>query len=231
VVELPLGLDRSGDVSVEGGDLIVARDDLLLVGLGARTSPQAVDCIVSAYQDHRERWDLVIQELPKRPESFIHLDMVFTLLDENACLVYEPVILRPNPLQTVHMRLEGGRVTSITREANLLGTLKRLGLDLEPVSCGGHTDDWIQEREQWHSGANAFAVAPGQVLVYGRNQHTVEELDRHGFAVIEAPELLAGRAALPERGRAVVTLGGAELARGGGGCRCLTLPLRRAPLG
>ncbi|MCB9516525.1 MAG: arginine deiminase family protein [Candidatus Krumholzibacteriia bacterium] len=231
VVELPLGLDRSGDVSVEGGDLLVAREDLLIVGLGARTSPQAVDCIVSACHDRHERWDLVIQELPREPESFIHLDMVFTLLDRDACLVYEPVLLRPNPLQTVHMRIEGGRVTGIRRETNLLDTLRRLGLDLEPVLCGGAGDAWVQEREQWHSGANAFAVAPGQVLMYGRNQRTVEELDRHGFAVIEAAELLAGRAALPEAGRAVVTIGGAELARGGGGCRCMTLPLRRAPLG
>lgn len=231
VVDLPLGVDRSGDVTMEGGDLIVPRDDLLLVGIGPRTSPQAVDMIVASCKDRHEVWDIVIQELPRSPESFIHLDMAFTLLDRDACLVYEPLILRPTRLQTVHMHLEGGEVTSIQRAEHLPDVLKKLGLDLEPVACGGHTDEWIQEREQWHSGANFFALAPGQVIGYGRNTHTIEELDKHGFEVIPATEIIAGRAKLPAAGkRCVVTIGGSELSRGGGGCRCMTLPLRRAAL-
>jgi arginine deiminase len=231
IVDLPLGVDHSGDVTMEGGDLIVARDDLLIVGIGPRTSPQAVDMVVESCKGRHDVWDIVIQELPRSPESFIHLDMAFTLLDRDACLVYEPLILRPSRLQTVHMRLEGGKVTKIRQEEHLPEVLKRLGMDLEPVACGGHTDDWLQEREQWHSGANFFALAPGQVIGYGRNTHTIEELDRHGFAVIEATEIIAGRAELPAAGkRCVVTIGGSELSRGGGGCRCMTLPLRRAAL-
>ncbi len=231
IVDLPLGVDRSGDVTLEGGDLLVARDNLLIVGIGQRTSPQAVDMIVEHCKGNHEVWDIVIQELPRSPESFIHLDMAFTMLDRDACLVYEPLILRPTRLQTVHMHLEGGRVTRIRQEEHLPELLGKLGMDLEPVACGGHTDDWLQEREQWHSGANFFALAPGQVIGYRRNTHTIDELDRHGFAVIEAAEIIAGRVELPAPGkRCVVTIGGSELSRGGGGCRCMTLPLRRAAL-
>ncbi len=228
---LNLDSERGGDVTMEGGDLLVARDDLLIVGIGPRTSAQAVDMVVERFKDRHGVWDIVIQELPRSPESFIHLDMAFTLLDRDACLVYEPVILRPTRLQTVHMHMEGGKVTSIREEEHILDVLKRLGMDLEPVACGGHTDDWIQEREQWHSGANFFALGPGQVIGYGRNVHTVEELDKHGFQVIEAADIIAGRAELPAAGkRCVVTIGGSELSRGGGGCRCMTLPLRRTAL-
>lgn len=228
---LNLGDERGGDITLEGGDLLVPRDDLLLVGIGPRTSPQAVDMVIERFKERHGVWDIVIQELPRSPESFIHLDMAFTLLDRDACLVYEPVILRPTSLQTVHMHLEGGRVTSIRREEHLPDVLRKLGIDLEPVACGGHTDDWIQEREQWHSGANFFALGPGQVIGYGRNVHTIEELDKHGFEVIEAADIIAGKAELPAAGkRCVVTIGGSELSRGGGGCRCMTLPLRRAAL-
>lgn len=214
-------------LTLEGGDVMVAREDLLLVGIGARTSPQAVDFVIDRFKTTQDRFDVIVQELPRAPESFIHLDMVFTFLDRDACLVYEPVVLGPTRQHTVLMRVDGGRVASITAETNLITALGKLGLDLEPVSCGGHDDPWLQEREQWHSGTNSFALAPGQVVAYGRNVHTIEELDRHGFAVIEARDVIDGKVDLADHGRCVVTIEGAELARGGGGCRCMTLPLRR----
>jgi len=229
VVKAPAGDERI-DITLEGGDVVVARDDLLLIGIGARTSPQAVDFIIDRFKGSQEVFDVVVQELPRTPESFIHLDMVFTFLDRDACLVYEPVVLGPARQHTVHMHVAGGRVEFIRERINLLAALGEVGLDLEPVACGGHTDAWLQEREQWHSGTNSFALAPGQVVVYGRNTHTVEELDKHGFAVIEAAAVTGGRETLAGRGRCAVTVEGAELARGGGGCRCLTLPVRRGPV-
>jgi arginine deiminase len=69
-------------------------------------------------------------------------------------------------------------------------------MDLTPVCCGGVEDLWIQEREQWHSGANFFALAPGKVVGYARNVHTMEEMDKNGFAIIPADEIITGRKAI-----------------------------------
>ena len=217
-------------LSIEGGDVLVARDDVIVVGIGARTTPQAVDWFVDRMRQRRESLHVIVQELPEQPESFIHLDMVFTMLDRDACMIYEPVIMRPSRLQTVHITVEGGKVTSIEQADHIPAALKSAGLDIEPVTCGGHTDPWLQEREQWHSGTNFFAVAPGQIVGYGRNSHTIEELDKHGFEVIQADEVISGKRDLASMGRAVVTIDGEELARGGGGCRCMTMPVRRAPV-
>jgi arginine deiminase len=215
-------------MSIEGGDVLVARDDVILVGLGARTTPQAVDWLVDRVRQRCENFHVVVQELPDKPESFIHLDMVFTFLDRNACMVYEPLIMRPSRHQTVLMKVEGGKVVSIKEQDHIPAALKAVGLDIETVTCGGHTDPWVQEREQWHSGTNFFALAPGQVVGYGRNVHTIEELDKHGFEVIHADEVISGRRDLATMGRTVVTIDGEELARGGGGCRCMTMPVSRA---
>ncbi len=118
-----------------------------------------MDFILNHFKNTEERKHIIVQELPHEPESFIHLDMVFTFLDKDACMVYEPVILKPNRYQTVHISIEKGKVTSIQNKENLLLALKELGMDLKPIYCGGESDAWTQQREQWHSGANFFSFA------------------------------------------------------------------------
>ncbi|PID40899.1 MAG: arginine deiminase [Proteobacteria bacterium] len=218
-------------ISVEGGDVLVARDDILLIGNGSRTSTQGIDFIIERIKAQKDRKrHILVQELPHDPESFIHLDMVFTLLDRDRCMVFEPLMLKPTRFHTVHILIENGQVTSIREENSLIEALAALGMDLKPICCGGKKDAWHQEREQWHSGANFFALAPGKVLGYARNVHTMEEMNANGFEIIPADEIIGGRRILADAGRCVVTLEGSELPRGGGGARCMTMPVRRKPV-
>ena len=184
----------SSEIIMEGGDIIIAREDVLIVGNGVRTTPQGIDFIVDRFCccNPEARMNVIVQQLPSQPESFIHLDMVFTLLDKDKCMIFKPLIMRANQYQTVHIVIESGKVSSIRPVAGLLPALKSLGMDLKPLVCGGD-DDWDQEREQWHSGANFFAFAPGKVITYARNIHTLDELDRSGFEIVKASDFIAGK--------------------------------------
>jgi len=214
-------------MSIEGGDFQVGREDVLVIGTGIRTSTQGIDFIIENIKLKKEGLQhILIQELPDTPESFIHLDMVFTFLDVDACMVYEPLIMGTNRFHTIHIRIENGKVIDIQERKNLPSALKKLGIDMQPIKCGGGIDSWTQEREQWHSGANFLAFAPGKVIGYERNIHTIEELSRNGFEIITAKDLLSGLSEIPD-GKCVITIPGSELARGGGGARCMSMPIRR----
>lgn len=217
--------------TVEGGDVLVAREDILVIGNGARTSTQAIDQLIYQFiaRKTEKAQHIIVQQLPHSPESFIHLDMVFTLLDRDKCMVFEPLILNPGSYQTVHIKIQNGKLVGIKSEKNLLSALKKLGMDLEPVLCGG-TDEWNQEREQWHSGANFFCVGPGQVLGYARNNYTMEAMNNAGFEIIKANDVIGGVVDLDRYARYVITIDGSELPRGGGGARCMTMPVNRTDI-
>jgi len=225
---IPDGREKSdSNITIEGGDVLIVRDDIMLIGIGARTTTQGVDFVLDKLKERGEKKHIIVQELPLAPESFIHLDMVFTLLDKDMCMVYEPVILRPNRFQTVHIKVDNGKVC-IKNVDNILVALKSLGIDLKPIYCGGDNDAWIQEREQWHSGANFFGLAPGKIIGYSRNVYTIDALNKNGFEVVKASEIISGKVDFNTLGKSVVTIEGSELARGGGGARCMTMPICRS---
>lgn len=214
--------------SVEGGDVHIARNDIVLSGCGKRTSKAGIDALVEHLKNKGGVKHLIIQELPLKPDSFIHLDMVFTLLDVHKCMIFKPVILNPN-YKTIHIEVEGHNYVKTSEENNIIEALKKLGMDLEPVYCGGD-DEYAMVREQWHSGANFFSFAPGKILGYERNYNTIENLSRHGFEVLKAADVASGRVNVDDYKSCVVVFKGNELSRGGGGARCMTMPLLREPV-
>jgi len=226
-VQTEEGIVDRDTLSIEGGDLLVAAENITLAGLGTRTTSRGIDFLVKMLSERKEKQYLLVQELPPSPESFIHLDMTFTLLDHDSCMVHEPLILKSNKYQTIQIDMEHGKVVSIRHVENLVTALKKLGMDLKPSFCGGEKDTVTQEREQWHSGANFFALGPGKLIGYNRNVHTLENLHQSGYEIIGSKDVINGKVDLASINKYVLTIDGAELSRGGGGVRCMTMPYKR----
>lgn len=220
--------ERSEGMSLEGGDLLIWDSHTILLGVSARTSSAAIDRVAENLTAvFQEEFRLLVVTIPET-RATIHLDTVFTLIDRDLALVYEPVMLGANVSEAYRIICRPGETMKIERFPNVVQGLKSLGTELEIVPCGG-TDPVRRSREQWLSAANAFAVAPGKILSYDCNEETLRSLESAGFTVASADDVLSGRAGLTGEGRVVVALPGVELARGGGGPRCMTLPVEREP--
>ena len=215
---------KNESVTIEGGDLLVIRDDLLVIGYSERTSAHAIDRLASKLSLGMEKLDIVAVELPKI-RATIHLDMIFTMLDQDTVMNFAPLITGPGKCKAYHMSCSNGQITGISEYSGLPKALRQFGLELNFVNCGGD-NAFAQEREQWTSGANFFTFAPGQIIGYKHNKATMDALDQAGFEIINASDLIDGTKTLPS-GKAAVAMDGSELSRGGGGCRCMTMPVNR----
>lgn len=217
---------REETITIEGGDILVVSPQVLIIGIGARTTPEAVDLLIKKVSEKQDLRHVLVQELPRTPESFIHIDMVFTLLSDKECMVYKPLLESDTRFSTIKMDIENGEIKQISTIKNLLEGLSLCGFEYTPVFCGDG-DKLLQEREQWHSGANFFAFAPGKIIGYARNSHTTDALNNAGYEVVTAQDVIKGNVLVGTLNKCLITVDGSELARGGGGPRCMTMPVLR----
>ena len=144
------------------------------------------------------------------------------------CMAFEPMLKKVGLFankDTTLISIDNGRI-KYRRVNNLLAGLRKLGWEMEPVLCGGH-DPWVQLREQWHSGANFFALGDQKIVGYRRNIHTIEALNKAGFSILHAEDIVSGKTNMNDYDKFVAVFPGAELPRAGGGARCMTMPIWR----
>ncbi len=211
--EVPLYYDRYNPYHTEGGDLLILNDKILAIGISQRTCAEAIDTLAkNLFKSPLCKIETVLAFSIPSTRAFMHLDTVFTQVDVDK-FTYHPGIM--GTLQVFEIT-EGDDPDSDedlnVKEINdtLENILEKyLGREITLIPCAGG-DKVSAEREQWNDGSNTLCIAPGVVVVYDRNNLTNEELRKNGLKVIEVP--------------------GAELSRGRGGPRCMSMPLVREEL-
>ena len=215
-------IERRVNYTLEGGDVHPIRRDTVMIGFSERSSPAAIDTLTELLFEKTSVTDVIVVVMPKE-NTAIHLDMIFTQVDRELCVLFPPHFIGPERLRILHRRKGQHHVHEMP---NVFAALQSVGLPMEPIFCGGDRRI-MQEREQWASGCNFVAMRPGVVLSYHRSEGTLREMQKMGFRLVTADDFLTGGDRIREDERAVIVFEGSELVRGGGGPRCMTCPVQR----
>ena len=191
---------------IEGGDILILNEKTVAIGISQRTTPQAIEILSRKLLSEENSFEKILAiDIPKL-RSFMHLDTVFTMVDRNKFTVHNNI---SHALRVFVITKGGTDGVQIMEEQDSLENIlmEHLHLDkVELIKCGGGSVI-DAAREQWNDGSNTLAVAPGVVVVYGRNHVTNEILRESGIETLVIPS--------------------SELSRGRGGPRCMSMPLVR----
>ncbi len=205
---VPRYYDRSLHGSIEGGDVLNLSEDTLAIGLSERTSPDGIEAAArNLFNDPEAKIRTVLAFAIPIKRAFMHLDTVFTQIDRDRYTVH-PAIIGPLSVYeitpgNVH---DGLRIRRIDAELESILSFHTGVERVKLIPCGGG-DPIYAAREQWNDGSNTLCIAPGKIVVYERNDVTNAVLRDEGLEVLEMPS--------------------AELSRGRGGPRCMSMPLIR----
>lgn len=210
--DIPIWLNRDYQFPIEGGDELILSEEVIAIGISSRTAAKSIERLaLNLFKKQDKIKKVLAVEIPKC-RAFMHLDTVFTMVDYDKFTIH-PAIQGPQGNMNIYILEKGSNQdqVKITHKTNLTETLKEvLGLnELVLIPCGGG-DEIAAAREQWNDGSNTLAIAPGVVVTYDRNYVSNELLRQHGIEVIEVLS--------------------AELSRGRGGPRCMSMPIVRADI-
>lgn len=198
--------DRYSEFHIEGGDILNLNAKILAVGLSQRTQAGAIERLAkNIFADASSKIETILAFVIPNCRAFMHLDTVFTQVDYDK-FTYHPGIISTLQVFEITDDKEGG-INVKEKNASLEHILEEyLGKEITLIPCGGG-DEIVAAREQWNDGSNTLCIAPGVVIVYDRNNVTNEVLRNYGLKVLE--------------------MHSAELSRGRGGPRCMSMPLVR----
>lgn len=220
----------SGNQSIEGGDILVESEELVLIGMSERTSFTGLMKAADGLLNHGVKTVLAV-DIPKQRAS-MHLDTIFTFASKNECIAFPPAIIEQKD-NVVALQKEGDKITTQAHSSLQEALNEFSAKDYTFIKCGGE-DRTSQFREQWTDGANVFALAPGIIVGYERNTKTFNTLIDHGYSYMTQFEFIEEYSTkdleISDMNKIAISFQGHELCRGRGGARCMTMPISRAVL-